>query len=64
MARLTSSEGTSSGGPRWRRALTRGVTRNVVALGFVSLFTDISSEMLVYVIPLFLANVLGSRATA
>jgi MFS family permease len=29
-----------------------------VALGFVSLFTDISSEMLVYVIPLFLANVL------
>jgi len=58
MARLTSSEGTSSGGPRWRRALTRGVTRNVVALGFVSLFTDISSEMLVYVIPLFLANVL------
>jgi MFS family permease len=52
------SEGTSSGGPRWRRALTRGITRNVVALGFVSLFTDISSEMLVYVIPLFLANVL------
>jgi MFS family permease len=58
MAPPTSSEGTSSGGPRWRRALTRGITRNVVALGFVSLFTDISSEMLVYVIPLFLANVL------
>ena len=49
---------TSSVEPRWRRALTRGVTRNVVALGFVSLFTDISSEMLVYLIPLFLANVL------
>jgi MFS family permease len=45
-------------GPRWRRALTRGISRNVVALGFVSLFTDISSEMLVYVIPLYLANVL------
>jgi MFS family permease len=29
-----------------------------VALGLVSLFTDVSSEMLVYVIPLFLANVL------
>jgi MFS family permease len=58
MAPPTGSEGTSSGGPRWRRALTRGITRNVVALGFVSLFTDISSEMLVYVIPLFLANVL------
>ncbi len=38
--------------------MTRGITRNVVALGFVSLFTDISSEMLVYVIPLYLANVL------
>ena len=29
-----------------------------MALGLVSLFTDVSSEMLVYVIPLFLANVL------
>ncbi len=52
----------SGGGPRWRRALTRGVTRNVVALGLVSLFTDVSSEMLVYVIPLFLANVLLAPA--
>lgn len=33
-----------------------------MALGFVSLFTDISSEMLVYVIPLFLANVLLAPA--
>jgi MFS family permease len=49
-------------GPRWRRALTRGITRNVVALGFVSLFTDISSEMLVYLIPLYLANVLLAPA--
>jgi MFS family permease len=38
------------------------VTRNVVALGIVSLFTDISSEMLVYLIPLFLANVLLAPA--
>ncbi len=58
MTALTRSEGSAPGGPRWRRALTRGITRNVVALGLVSLFTDISSEMLVYVIPLFLANVL------
>lgn len=58
MAAPTRSKSQSSDGPRWRRALTRGITRNVVALGFVSLFTDISSEMLVYVIPLFLANVL------
>ena len=42
--------------------MTRGVTRNVVALGLVSLFTDISSEMLVYLIPLFLANVLLAPA--
>jgi MFS family permease len=41
-----------------RGGLTRGITRNVVALGIVSLLTDISSEMLVYLIPLFLANVL------
>src|SRR5438874_5508468 len=41
-----------------RGGLTRGITRNVVALGLVSLLTDISSEMLVYLIPLFLANVL------
>ncbi|MGZ6273433.1 MAG: MFS transporter, partial [Candidatus Limnocylindrales bacterium] len=57
MTTATRSE-SAPGAPRWRRALTRGITRNVVALGFVSLFTDISSEMLVYVIPLFLANVL------
>ena len=56
MKAQTSAGSTASSG--WRRALTRGVTRNVVALGLVSLFTDISSEMLVYVIPLFLANVL------
>jgi MFS family permease len=41
-----------------RGGLTRGITRNVVALGIVSLLTDVSSEMLVYLIPLFLANVL------
>jgi MFS family permease len=58
----TSTALKSETGPRWRRALTRGVTRNVVALGFVSLFTDISSEMLVYLIPLYLANVLLAPA--
>ena len=42
--------------------MTRGITRNVVALGLVSLFTDISSEMLVYLIPLYLANVLLAPA--
>jgi len=43
-----------------RANLGRGITRNVVALAIVSLLTDVSSEMLVYVVPLFLANVLAT----
>ncbi|MFQ5596310.1 MAG: MFS transporter [Anaerolineae bacterium] len=37
-----------------------GLPRNVVALGLVSLFQDISSEMIYPLLPLFLANVLGA----
>lgn len=44
-------------------SLLRGITRNVVVLGVVSLLTDVSSELLVYVIPLFLANVLAATPT-
>jgi len=40
---------------------TRGLTRNVVVLGIVSLLTDISSEMTLTLLPLFLANDLGAR---
>jgi MFS family permease len=52
----------------WRRrgvrgALLAGVTRNVIALGLVSFFTYISSELLVYLIPLYLANVLAATPT-
>lgn len=43
-----------------RGGIGRGITRNVFMLGLVSLLTDISSEMLVYVVPLFLANVLAA----
>lgn len=50
----------ATGGSPPFAGLTRGITRNVVALGLVSLLTDISSEMLVYLIPLFLANVLAA----
>ena len=39
-----------------------GITRNVVVAGLVSLFTDISSEMIYPVLPLFLMNVLGAGA--
>jgi len=43
-----------------RAGLLRGITRNVVALGIVSLLTDVSSELLIYLVPLYLANVLGA----
>ena len=42
----------------------KGVTRNVVILGLVSLFTDISSQMVFPLIPLFLISVLGAGAYA
>src|SRR5579859_5566533 len=38
--------------------------RNVVAAGLVSFFTDISSEMIVPVLPIFLTAVLGAPVTA
>jgi MFS family permease len=37
-----------------------GLPRNVVALGVVSLLTDVSSEMIVPVLPLFVVGVLGA----
>jgi MFS family permease len=37
----------------------RGITRNVVVLGAVSLLTDLASEMLVPIMPLFMTGVLG-----
>ena len=36
-----------------------GVSRNVFFLGWVSFLTDVSSEMILNVLPLFLSNVLG-----
>jgi MFS family permease len=38
----------------------RGITRNVFVLGWVSFFTDVASEMLYPVIPLFLVGTLGA----
>jgi MFS family permease len=46
-----------------RASFGRGITRNVVMLGLVSLLTDVSSELLIYVVPLFLANVLVATPT-
>jgi MFS family permease len=41
-----------------------GITRNVFILGLVSLFTDISSQMVFPLIPLFMITVLGTGAYA
>jgi MFS family permease len=37
------------------------IPRNLIAVSLGSLFTDISSEMIVYLLPLFLTNVLGAK---
>jgi MFS family permease len=41
-----------------------GITRNVLALGVVSLFNDISSEMLIPVLPLFVTGVLHASVAS
>src|SRR5438477_13180476 len=38
----------------------RGVNRNVIVLGWVSFLTDVASEMLYPVMPLFLVGTLGA----
>lgn len=50
--------------PVARSRFLGGLTRNVILLGLVSFFTDISSEMTLTILPLFLANVLGSSTAA
>src|SRR5947209_12843691 len=42
-------------------SLAYGLTANVVVLGVVSLFTDISSEMILPILPFFLIQVLGAN---
>jgi MFS family permease len=51
------------GAPAERRRFA-GITRNVAALGVVSLLTDVSSEMIVPVLPLFVTGVLGASVTS
>ena len=45
------------------RAGLRGLPRNVWAVSATSFFMDISSEMVINLLPLFLANVLGVRTS-
>lgn len=45
------------------RVTVRQLPRNVWAVGFTSFFMDISSEMVLNILPLFLANVLGVQTS-
>lgn len=45
-----------------RRSLAYGLTANVVVLGIVSLLTDVSSEMILPILPFFLTQVLLADA--
>ena len=38
-------------------SLLRGLTRNIIIVGFVSLFTDLSSQMVFPLIPLYLVSI-------
>jgi MFS family permease len=42
----------------------KGITKNIFILGLVSLFTDLSSQMVFPLIPLFLTTILGAGAYA
>ena len=57
MPAMTETEPTR---PRWRK----GLTRNVVILGFVSLLNDGASEMIYPLLPVFLTAVLGAGPAA
>ena len=46
-----------------KRPTIRQLPRNVWAVGFTSFFMDISSEMVINILPLFLANVLGVQTS-
>jgi nitrate/nitrite transporter NarK len=46
-----------------QRATIRQLPRNVWAVGLTSFFMDISSEMVLNILPLFLANVLGVQTS-
>lgn len=50
--------------PTKLRYSLRGVPRTVWALGFVSLFMDVSSELIQPVLPLFLVDSLGAGVAA
>ncbi|HEC76208.1 MAG TPA: MFS transporter, partial [Thermoplasmatales archaeon] len=48
----------------FKKKFFKGLTTNIFILGFVSLFTDLSSQMVFPLIPLFLTTTLGAGAYA
>ena len=46
-----------------KKASVRDLPRNVWAVSLTSFFMDISSEMVINLLPLFLANVLGVKTS-
>lgn len=46
-----------------KSGIFRGITRNLFLLGLVSLFTDLGSQMVFPLIPLYLVSVLGAGAS-
>ena len=51
------------GAKHFRTRLMKGVGANIIILGLVSLFTDLGSQMVFPLIPLFLDGVLGASKT-
>lgn len=58
------SERASRAGPPAAGKSSGGMGGNVVALGFVSLFTDVSTEMIVPVLPLFITGILRASVAS
>jgi len=52
---------TETTAPSTERATIKQLPRNVWAVGLTSFFMDVSSEMVINILPLFLANVLGVK---
>lgn len=54
---------TETGAKPTERVTIRQLPRNIWAVGFTSFFMDVSSEMVLNILPLFLANVLGVQTS-
>ena len=55
---------TTPAAPSAAPAGSSGINRNIVALGFTSLFTDVSTEMIIPVLPLFVTSTLKASVAS